>query len=79
MQDSGLADNPYPVPEEAVGTKDQQARAAREERNATVVTSWREKENRRAEDERRTFKGATRGVADKRLKSKLFLSLGKQG
>ena len=79
LQDSALPENPYPVPEEAVGTKDQQARADREAQNATAVTTWRGEKNRREEDERPTFKGATRGEADKRLKSKLFLSLGKQG
>ena len=79
LQDSGLPENPYPVPEEAVGTEDQQALSDREACNATVLTTWRDEKNRRAEYERRTFKASTRGEADKRLKSKLFLSLGQQG
>ena len=45
----------------------------------TAITAWREKKNRREEDERRIFKGSTRGDADKRLTSKMFLSLAKQG
>ena len=44
-----------------------------------IVTAWRDEENRQAEDERRPCKGSTWGEADCRLKTKLFLSLGKQG
>ena len=79
LQDGGLPENPYPVPEEAVGTEDQQALSDREVCNTTVLTTWRDEKNRQAEDERRTSKASPRGEADKRLKSKLFLSLGKQG
>ena len=50
----------------------------RQARNATAITAWRDEENWRIEDERRIFKESTRGDADNRLKSKLFLSLGKQ-
>ena len=50
----------------------------RQARNATAITAWRDEENWQIEDERRIFKESTPGDADKRLKSKLFLSLGKQ-
>ena len=65
MQDSGLPENPCPVPGGLLGTEDQQEQAYREARNETAVTTWRAEENRRPEDERRTFKGSTRGEADK--------------
>ena len=74
LQNSGLPESP----EEAAGTEDQQALSDREACNATVLTTWRDDKNQQAEDERRTFKASTRGEADKRLKLKLFLSLGKQ-
>ena len=79
LEDNSLSDNPYPTLEEVPGTEDQQARAEREMRNNTAITAWRDEQHRRADDEGKTFKGGTRGEADKQLKSKLFLSLGKQG
>ena len=72
-----LPHNPYPTLEEPIGTEEQQARAHREARNTAAITAWRDKEHRRAEDERRAFKGSTPGDTDKRFESKLFLSLGK--
>ena len=79
LEDNSLPDNPYQTLEKAPGTEDQQARTEREMRNNTAITAWRDEQHPRADDERKTFNGVTRGEVDKPLKSKLFLSLGKQG
>ena len=44
-----------------------------------MKTAWRNEENRQTEKEKCLFVENTRGDADKRLKTKLFLSLGKHG
>ena len=68
MQDNGLAENPYLILKEPAGTEDQQAGTDRVACNAMAISAWREEENRRAEEERRLFKGLTRGDAEKRFK-----------
>ena len=72
LQDYVLPHNPYPTLEEPIGTEDQQARAQREARNTAAITAWRDKEHRRAEGERKTFKGSTRGDTDKRFEWNFF-------
>ena len=52
-------------------------RADREARKTEEKQVWREK-TCRSNEEKRLFCGSTRGEADKHLKSKSFLSLGKQ-
>ena len=66
---STATENVYPTLEDPAGTEEAQARADR---------FWREK-TCRSDEEKRLFRGSTRRAADKRQKSKMFLSLGKQG
>ena len=60
-------------------TEQAQARAQREARNADAIRVLREEETRRSDEEKWLFRGSTRLEADKRLKSKMFLSMGNQG
>ena len=72
-----LPENVYPTLEEPAGNEDNVARNEREGWKNAAIAAWRDEENRRTEEEKRLLKLRTRDEADKSLKSKLFLSLGK--
>ena len=79
LDENALPKTVYPTLAEPVDTKDDPTRNKREDCNITAIRAWRDEENRRTEEEKRLFKGSIWGESDKRLESKLFLSLGKQG
>ena len=77
--ENSLPENVYPTLEELIGSMEAQVRTERETRNKTALRIWRREETCRLEEKKRLFNGYTRGEGDKKVKSKLFLSLVKQG
>ena len=74
LAENTLPPNDYKTLEEPQGTEKAQVRAAREAHNERALQACQTEETRRSEQEKRLFKGSTSREADKRLKSKLFLS-----
>ena len=78
LAENTLPQNDYPTLEEFQETEAAQVRADREERNERAIQVWQTEETCRSEEEKRLIKASNREEAGKRLKSKLFLSFGKQ-
>ena len=79
MAENALPENDYPTLKEPVEAENEPIQIEREGRNETVTRAWRDEENSRTEVEKRLIKGSIGGKVERRLKSKVFLSLGKHG
>ena len=69
----------YPTAEPLDPSDDQARRAEREEHNRIAVQNYNEEVRRRRAEDNAKFNGLQIGDIDKKLKSQLYLALGKEG
>ena len=69
----------YPMAELADPSDDQASRAEKEEHHRITILNYNEEMRRRGAEDNAKFNGLQIGDIDKKLKSQLFLALGKEG
>ena len=69
----------YPMAEPLDPSEDQTRRAEKEERHRVAVQNYNEELKRRRAEDNAKFNGLQIGDIDKKLKSQLYLALGKEG